>query len=238
MANYQLIPSRLTVFGFILLLLQLGQRIVPTREVARVDLAAPPESRQLAQPAAECADTFIAHTDGSFENEPGRLELQIVKVSNRNPRIGDHVQVIVRLLNVGQSAVLVPLSYREIGRDSLAEHSQEEQGWFSATMYHKKTYLGHLRFESRNLFGSERVQGSLVTLGPGEWTTIILGLKVELEPVPGVEARRVQAGKQVLHLKWNQGQYEWFGKGCKIETSYRSRYSSNAPEIAIKVLPK
>jgi hypothetical protein len=181
-------------------------------------------------------DGFVEPPD----HETREIVVEMIVVSNHVPSIGGLVQGKARVWNRGTHPIQIPWSVDPTVRGTV----QNPQGLKTAVDWEEGTFnvylqgSGLLKNLSQPLFSSKSAPGSQITIGPGEWVTVKITFKLELEyPIP---ERSIKEGDGRLTVEWEQTATSGtiYRNGCLVGSGfdkYSHYYEQQNPPITIRV---
>jgi hypothetical protein len=223
---------------------------VQGQQVATVDLTHPsapttPTRKQAQTKGCEglrpraIGDGFIEPPD----QEPRGIGVEMIGISNQAPSVGSVVQGEARVRNSGVHPIQIPwsadpnvISKGQNARDLKTGEAgvDWEEGSFNVLLRGS----GLLKNLTQPLFGSKSVARSQITIGPGEWVTVKISFKIELEyPIP---ERSIKKGQGQLVVEWEQTAISGTidKNGCILGSAffrYSHYYEQQNPAIPIKL---
>lgn len=161
-------------------------------------------------------DGFVEPED--YQQRPILVEL--VKISKDNPTDGREIEAEIRLQNSGTQSIKIPWSTEpgviEMGQGPF---DYEWEGGYFQVLFRAGNPNGVLLISSdKELYGSNFVVGSMLTLEPGQWVTAKVNFKLVAQyfPKEGAFAGR----KAELFVQWKQVKRSIRVSDCKRGNFY------------------
>ena len=196
------------------------------QKIAEVDLTRQirANTQLVLPPGCEGTEAILSHGDGNIlpNGERRKLELQIISLSSLNPVLYSEVEAEIALKNAGNVPVEIPWETdpKTAERPADAKRYEYESGWF---WFRIKDATGSEKFVkllSNPLYSSAGRPQSTLTLLAGQWVTVHLKFRVELDEK--ISTDKLKPGPAELMIEWRQGSYSWERKGCDVKTGYSS----------------
>jgi len=204
---------------------------VPAQQIASVDLTKIPDSHA---PDAAVRDTCGAGiADGVVVSSPAerpKILVEVIRLGDDAPRIGEEIEAEVRLQNDGEKPITIPLNTdpgtMEISRNQ--GHLEWEQGYFTVRLN-----SDFLQTFALPLFGSDFVPHSLLTIQPGQWIEAKIRFKLEIAHSTNTARKAVSAK---LSVEWEQAKEVQPVTNCTdMHENYDYHYEQENPAKIIEI---
>jgi hypothetical protein len=224
--------------------------VVPcgAQQIASIDLSLPADSKalddhykNLAQangckelPFGRVSDGIVMHPD----SQPQKIELEILKLSDTKPRVGQELTAEVRLTNKSDRAFLIPWSTNIRVTTNVDDPKTEawDMGSFQAVLKKGRSREIRLNSLSPPVYGAKYSRGSMLSIQPGEWITA--RIKFELLVAKDAEWDQLREGKSQLSVEWQQTGRTRAIHDCTMWSGffpYRDYYSQQKLPVEIDV---
>jgi len=204
------------------------------QQVASVDLTKTPGSHKVEAALPKGCDGLSSGSvaDGYVISQNGQPEIvvEIIRVSNVMPTVGQEVNAVVRLQNSGKEPFQIPWSTdpKTLENGQNPGRLEWEVGSFWVVL--NGAFLKSLTFP---LYGSESSPASQLRIGPGEWITATIKFKLENE-FPAHQA--VSTGDAQLSVEWEQAKQTQSFVDCEaMHGNYEYRYKQKNPTVLLRI---
>jgi hypothetical protein len=171
------------------------------------------------------------------DHQPHDIVVEIVKLGDDKPVLGDALKAQVRLKNSGTEPIEIPWS-TDVKVAEAAEKAGNldlQRGWFDVVIRTKDFGDILLKNVGRALLSPNSAAGSRLAIRPGEWITAEIQVKLE----PDNSYRALSAGEAQLFVRWEQsGESQSVAPNCtaaSVYTHYDWYYRQQNPTITIQV---
>jgi hypothetical protein len=151
--------------------------------------------------------------------QPRKITVKLVSVSDKNPIEGSVLQGDVELRNTGTESIQIPWSTDPavITSGQYPNRLEWEVGTFQV-LFSSGQDNGLLKSLGANLYGSKFASGSMLTIQPNQWVSATVRFKLEAMSldVPG----EFKGGPMQLSTRWEQTARVRSVEDCVVANSY------------------
>jgi len=170
----------------------------------------------------------------SDDKQPRPIRVTFINLSSLKLRTGDELEATVQLLNSGTKGIEIPWSTE--WETTIAGQDPSSRSWtVGAFEVHIKGKENRAELKGpQDLYGSQFVAGSSLTLKPGQWITARINFVVD---VAHPQYEQLDEGEAKLWVEWFQTTRSRGQKDCQVSQGYFpfKSYQQENPPVSVQV---